>query len=319
MPLSFTAVDFETATVDRASACAVGIATVVDGAVTGVQRLGIYPPTGLEFTNTAIHGISAADVQDAPGWDAAVAELLRLAAGTPLIAFRAFDRGVWNAAHRVSGSDAPDVEFLDALGLTRQLLPLDAYRLPRVAEHLGVPAPGERATARGGDAQTCARVVLALAERVGADSVTELWAAADEAARPRRTAQHGPVSPIPAPPAPDPTAAPGHPLYGESVCFSGVLASHSRSAAQAACAALGASVTAALTDATTLLVTGSAPGPDAGTLAGARDRIAAGQRLDIIEEADFRELLAAPSRPVAAVPAGGARARRGRAVVAEPR
>jgi DNA polymerase-3 subunit epsilon len=52
------ALDFETATSSRASACALGLVYVEDGAVVGVERMLIRPP-GNEYNsfNCGIHGI----------------------------------------------------------------------------------------------------------------------------------------------------------------------------------------------------------------------------------------------------------------------
>lgn len=81
--LNFTAIDFETANYARASACAVGIAVVRDNAVVHTESIFIYPPTGLEFTNTHIHGLSAEHVLEAPRWEEAAEQLLTRSAGTP--------------------------------------------------------------------------------------------------------------------------------------------------------------------------------------------------------------------------------------------
>lgn len=62
MNLDFTAVDFETASSQPGSVCAVGLVRVRDGQVAGKSGGLIRPPDGLgEFTDyqTSVHGITA--------------------------------------------------------------------------------------------------------------------------------------------------------------------------------------------------------------------------------------------------------------------
>lgn len=59
--LNFTAIDFEAANSDRASACAVGLPTVTDGEITNTGGWLIRPHTGLDSFDpyaAKFHGIS---------------------------------------------------------------------------------------------------------------------------------------------------------------------------------------------------------------------------------------------------------------------
>jgi DNA polymerase-3 subunit epsilon len=65
--MNFTAIDFETATGKRDSACAVGIVTVENGAITEEYYSLIQPPGNEYFgMNIAVHGIHPQDTQGAP-------------------------------------------------------------------------------------------------------------------------------------------------------------------------------------------------------------------------------------------------------------
>jgi len=66
--LDFTAIDFEAANSDRASACAIGVTTVRDGIIAGTESWLIRPHTGQEsFDKYAVrvHGITPEMTADA--------------------------------------------------------------------------------------------------------------------------------------------------------------------------------------------------------------------------------------------------------------
>ena len=62
---TFVAIDFETATTRRDSACAVGLAAGFDGRIVLSRTYLIRPPTE-QFTFTDLHGLGWEDVRDAP-------------------------------------------------------------------------------------------------------------------------------------------------------------------------------------------------------------------------------------------------------------
>lgn len=294
--LNFTAIDFETANFERASACAVGVAVVRDSVVVRQKAILIYPPTGLDFTNSHIHGLTADHVLEAPRWEDAAAQLLELAAGSPLVTYSPFDKGVWNAAWKHVEQPAPLAQFLDALALTKAHLQLDGYKLPRVARELGLTEFAHHEA--GADALACAQIVLALSERTGLPDVASLW---DPVLNRRRRARS--YTDFAAKKGADKIevntdADPAHPLYGETVCFSGDLDNYSRAEAQKLCAALGANVSTGVTKKTTLVVMGGfdpatlKPGATVSSkVRKAQDLASSGQRIEIVPESTFLELL----------------------------
>src|SRR5690606_4101677 len=70
--LDFVALDWETANGSRGAACAVGLVEVRDGKITDTWSSLIRPPdrfSSFADANTAVHGLCAADVADAPRFD----------------------------------------------------------------------------------------------------------------------------------------------------------------------------------------------------------------------------------------------------------
>lgn len=284
--LNFTAVDFETANHERGSICSAGFTVVAGGQVAFTEHLRIYPPTGLEFTNTWIHGIKAEDVADAAPWPEVARHILKRSGGRPIVTYSSFDHGAWNAAWRITEQSAPDVQFYDALAIVKSTLQLDSYKLPVVAKELA--ADQFRHHHAGDDARACAQIVLELARRAEVDTVESLWKPVSEARKAARS--YRPGQPIPkANTAGDPT----HPLYGETICFSGALTSFTRDEARQICANVGANITAGVTKQTTILVVG---GFDPNTLkpgAKASSKVIKAEELgvQIIDETYLLELL----------------------------
>lgn len=295
MALSFTAIDFETANEQRASACAVGITTVRNGRITETLSWFISPPGGIRFTNTWIHGISASHVAGAASWVETATRINELAGDTPLVAYNSpFDKGVHSAACVTSDMEHAGHVWRDARVLAKTHLDLPGYRLVHVAKHLGIDDFEHHDAAA--DAHACAQVTLAIARLANADDVETLWPVT---ARPQRTiARRLPL------PDPNVQADPAHPLYGASLAFTGELVSLSRNEARAAVASLGAIVTAGPTRKSDLVVVGGfdpatlRPGTTVSSkLQKVLDLKQTGQQIEIISEADLLALLAyEPSR-----------------------
>ncbi len=170
--LNFTAIDFETANQQRASACAVGIAVVRGGQVVHTQEWLIRPPTGLDFhwRNIQVHGIRPAQVEDAPEWPEVWEQIAAVIDRDALVAHNApFDRGVWRATTEMSRLRAVEPEFFCTLQLSRRLLDLPSNRLPNVVEALGIEDFSHHEA--GADALACARVGIEMAHRYNLETV----------------------------------------------------------------------------------------------------------------------------------------------------
>jgi DNA polymerase-3 subunit epsilon len=295
MPLNFVAVDFETANFDRASVCAVGVTKVADGRVSSTESWFVKPPTGLDFTNTYLHGIGAQHVAEAPSWPTTLQRIALLADGMPLVAYSPFDKGVYNAANAATGAPSPGFAFWDALAIVRHHCHLPSHKLPLVVEHFGLPAFSHHEP--GADSLACALVTLKVAEERGVETIDELWASLPTRERTRSSRSHTYTKKTDLP-QPSPEADPGHPLFGEVVCFSGDLDSYTRPEAQTLVASFGATISSNVTKKTTLVVMGGfdpatlRPGATLSTkIQRAQELAAGGQSVEIVTEQTFLEIL----------------------------
>lgn len=182
MPVSFTAIDFETANRSFASACAVGVVRVEDGQVADSQYSLLQPPPGhdhFEPGNIRVHGIRPADVAGAPSYAQYWRWLVeRLDAEDPhgiLVAHNAiFDTGVIRAANLAVGHPARPWRYACTLRLSRAAYQLRSYSLPAVSHAVGVSLTNHHNALA--DAQACAGIVMDLAQRSAAESMEELAA-----------------------------------------------------------------------------------------------------------------------------------------------
>lgn len=180
MPLDFTAIDFETANSSNASACAVGLVRVRNGQVVDQTGWLIQPPAPHNVffeINTRIHGITAADVVNAPTWTEQLAPLAAFAGDDVLVAHNAgFDMAVLKRACEATGDFCPPFRYACTLQVARKVYQLESYRLPFVAAEAGFAEfAHHNATA---DALACAHVMIDAARRLGVDDLDSLAAAA---------------------------------------------------------------------------------------------------------------------------------------------
>lgn len=176
MGLDFTAIDFETANSNSASACSVGMVKVRDGKVVDTAGWLIHPPLGYDAFNewnTRIHGIMAPDVEEAPLWSEQLPDLVGFAAGDVLVAHNAgFDMGVIAAACAASFVDCPDFSYLCSLQVARRTYHLDSYRLPVAAMAAGFEDFDHHNALA--DAEACAAIIVHAAKRHDAADLAQL-------------------------------------------------------------------------------------------------------------------------------------------------
>ncbi len=96
--MKFLAIDFETANEDRATACALGWALVIDGSISGSDWTLLDPEIGRsEWSafNTSVHGLTARDVAGAPTFLDFWPALREIVGEGPVVAhYAAFDMSV---------------------------------------------------------------------------------------------------------------------------------------------------------------------------------------------------------------------------------
>ena len=94
--MNFVALDFETATGSRASACALGIVTVSGGEITEAWHTLIRPPDNQYWRmNIGVHGITPAKTRSSPDFAAIYPEIRKRLHGKTVVAHNeSFDRSV---------------------------------------------------------------------------------------------------------------------------------------------------------------------------------------------------------------------------------
>lgn len=171
MPIAV--IDFETTGISPgqgARATEIAAVLVEGGRIVGhwasLMNSGAWVPPFIE----ALTGISNEMLADAPPAEAVMREVLRFAAGCPLVAHNAaFDRAFWCAEARRAGIDAAsDTPFACTVRLSRRLFPQSPnHRLGTLAAWLRLPDAG-RAHRALADATVTAHLLLRLHEDLAA-------------------------------------------------------------------------------------------------------------------------------------------------------
>lgn len=173
----WAAIDFETATREPNSACALGVAIIEEDRIVESVSWLIRPPFNeYEFWNTNVHGISAEDTALAPEFDEVWWEIRQVLEGTRLLAHNAsFDMRVLRALFESREIDAPPYEYACTVTMARRALPeLPKHTLDTVCDHCGIHLVHHDAAS---DARGCASVALACARATGEASVGDALAA----------------------------------------------------------------------------------------------------------------------------------------------
>jgi DNA polymerase III subunit epsilon len=326
--LDFTAIDFETANGFRGSPCAVGLSKVRGGVVVEEASWLMRPPENydtFDHHNVRIHGIRPDQVAGLPRFGELFPEIGAFIGGDVLAAHNAaFDLGVIRSGLEVSGLPGPAYDYVCTVMLSRRCYSLVSNSLPYAAEEAGVPLVNHHDAAE--DARACAGILIDIARRNGAASIAELHlslglavshqpafdprldplskatvAALDALAGGTATPSRRPfVSGWPEEgpnPAPNAAASPGHPLFGQTVVFTGELAIP-RTEAKVRSAELGARPESRVTARTTVLVVGDgfvAADLRSGRLTGKARRVLElherGQRIEVLSEGEFLQMV----------------------------
>lgn len=168
------AIDFETASEERGSACSVGLAWIEDGAVVRVEER-LIRPKSMRFSpfNIAIHGIRPEHVADAGEFPEVMDEFADDFAGAMMIAHNAaFDFSVWRSALDAYRQPYPELSYLCSVKMAQRMWPqLGSHRLNSLAAHLGLTFMHHNAAE---DARVCALASIAMAREAGAVHLADL-------------------------------------------------------------------------------------------------------------------------------------------------
>lgn len=304
MSTEYATFDVETANGMRGSICAIGVTIVRDNAITESMSWLVQPPPGLDTFaafNTSIHGINASHVAEAPSFAESIDHLVQVVGDRPIVAHNAaFDVGAVREGCNHLNLDWPRWTYACSLVLSRRLISLLSYRLPLVCDSLDVPL-GRHHDAQS-DAEACANIILALARQHNVHGLDELMTLAQvnyghvqpgswQGCLAHPTGSHGLATPDL-----NPDADPRHPLYGQSVCFTGAL-SFRRQDMWNAIAEYGAAPSSNVTKNTNILVIGDGFVGDRPEEFGTRkarraaELLAQGQSIEVLNEEDFLTLL----------------------------
>jgi DNA polymerase-3 subunit epsilon len=160
--MDFTAIDFETATGKRSSACAVGIVTVVGGEIVERFHALIQPPANAYFgMNIAVHGIRPADTVDAPNFGELYPEIRERLQGSVLVAHNeVFDRSVLRRTMEHYGLEYESLGLAARWECTMRIYKAKGfvpYKLNACCDRLGIALQHHEALS---DAVGCAKLYL---------------------------------------------------------------------------------------------------------------------------------------------------------------
>lgn len=293
--ISFTAIDFETANNFRASACAVGMTKVRAGVVVEQVSWLMKPLPGYDDfhpVNVGIHGITAAQVRNMPDWRRIHGPMMDFIGSDALVGHNvSFEKSVISKANEACGLPAPAADFHCTLQLARTHLELGHYTLSDVVGALELPAFNHHDA--GDDARASALIAIELAKRNVASNLAALWPATAKSTLPNYYSA-GYTRKLADLPQANMQANPYGPLYGQTIVFSGDLASMPRAEAQDAAAAKGATIANGTTKKVTMVVSadGAAVARPSAKIKRAQELAAAGQEIMVIYEVQFLRLMA---------------------------
>lgn len=157
----FTAIDFETATGQRASVCEAGICVVRGGRVVETRSWLVRPQGNVySYWNMRIHGIRPEDTEGSPDFTEVWGEISAYLDGCSVLVAHnaAFDIGCLRSSLELYGMPKPDLTYYCSLRAARRLYDFGCNSLGYLCDRLYIPY--ERRHRAGDDAEMCARLFL---------------------------------------------------------------------------------------------------------------------------------------------------------------
>ena len=160
--MNFAAIDFETATGRRNSACAVGIVTVENGEIIDRYYSLIRPPgNAYNWMNINVHGIRPTDTANAPTFEDIYPEIReRLIQKTVVAHNEVFDRSVLRRTMEYYTLDYDELQLAERWECTMKIYKQKGfvpYKLNACCERLGIELEHHEALS---DALACAKLYL---------------------------------------------------------------------------------------------------------------------------------------------------------------
>jgi DNA polymerase III subunit epsilon len=305
--MDFVAIDVETANSHAGSICSVGLAFVEGGQVVGTTGLLTRPPSPFDYFesfNVHLHGIKPDDVVDAPPFSELMGAVIEAIGDRPVVAHNAsFDIRAIREACDAADLAWPTLTYGCSLVFSRRMLSMLSYRLPYVCDELGIDFANHHDAAS--DALASAQIVLELGKRSQVATLDGLAAACGVSlgrlsndywfgCKRESNGEGNWGKPVIS--AASAEADPDHPLFGQSIVFTGALMMPRQDAYDAA-ASLGAVVKSGISKKVSMLVIGDGFSGDdpssfhTGKAAKAAELMASGHAIEIIDEREFMEML----------------------------
>ena len=160
--MNFVAIDFETATSKRNSACSVGIVTVKNGVIVDEFHALIRPPNNeYNWHNVQVHGINEIDTYNSPQFDEVYPEIKKRLQGNLVIAHNeSFDRSVLKSTMLEFGIEYFDIQLPEKWECTMKIFKARGYmpaRLDVCCSKHGIQLQHHDALS---DARACAKLYL---------------------------------------------------------------------------------------------------------------------------------------------------------------
>jgi DNA polymerase-3 subunit epsilon len=160
--MTFTAIDFETATGSPESACAVGIVTVNDGVITEEYYTLIQPPNNeYWYRNIMVHGIKPIETINEKTFDDHFPEIQKRLFGRKIVAHNeAFDRRVLKSTMKYYGLYYDELEIAEMWECTCKIYRKKGYKpanLKHCADLNNIQLVHHEALS---DARACAKLYL---------------------------------------------------------------------------------------------------------------------------------------------------------------
>ena len=284
--MQFVAIDVETSNPDMGSICQIGLAKFVDGKLVEEWSTLVDPETYFDDVNISIHGIEPHTVKGQPKFPQVADHLRSMLEGTCTVCHTHFDRVAIGRAFSRYGLTPMNTAWLDSARVVRRTwkdLALKGYGLASVCQKIGYEFKHHDALE---DAKAAGFVLIA-ALRESQQDLVHWQARVNHPIYPENSSTGAAIH------------RDGNPegdLYGEILVFTGALELPRNEAADLA-ASVGFQIAPGVTKKTTILVVGD---QDVTKLGGheksskhrkAEQLVAAGHRMRIIRETDFKTLV----------------------------
>lgn len=173
--MNFVALDFETASNQRHSACSVALTVVRKSKIVDHYYSLIKPETEFFWRNIQVHGITQRDVHNAPSFPEVWEEIKPFFTENKLVVAHnlPFDRGVLQGCLDYYNLEQPHFQTLCTVQSSRKLMTeLPNHKLNTVCDHLGISLDNHHNALE--DSNACAAILLYLEDHFGTDPLKKL-------------------------------------------------------------------------------------------------------------------------------------------------